>query len=432
MIIGALLAIGLLVGLLSGLYPALFLSRFSPIAILKGEVSLKSRFSSFFRKGLIVFQFLVSSVLIISTVVIYYQLSFLRNKSLGFDKEQTVVIDIENVQHLNIRLLKDQLNQLPQVEGASVSSRIPGYEGFYDYNVLPEGSSVENNLLFMRLETDLDFVSLYDFEIVAGRGFDWKLGTDSATYLLNQTAIEKLGWQSEEALGKHLYLGSVNTNGSFRAVHQGRIIGVVKDFNFKSLHNEVDPVVISIIPANQPYMQQKMSVKLSSGTITENLEAVKQVWSSFAPNNPIDYFFLDDAVQSLYESEEQIGEVFLTFSSISIVLACLGLFAMTSLMAAQLKREVGIRKVLGAKVGHVVWRISSGFVWLILTAFVIGCLISYLVLGDWLENFAYQIGLAPHYFLISGAILAIIVFGTLSIKSFKAAQANPVDSLRQE
>lgn len=432
LIAALLFAVALAVGFLSGIYPALFLSGFSPAAILKGKAAKQGRFSSFFRKGLIVFQFLVSSVLIISTVIIYYQLSFLRNKSLGFDKEQTVVLDIDNVQNLNIRLLKDQLNQLPQVKGATVSSRIPGHEDFYDYNVLPEGASVESNLLFMRLEADLDFTRLYELEVIAGRNFDNQLGTDSTAYLLNRTAAEKLGWSLEESLNKRLYLGSVNANGSFNAVNQGIIIGVVEDFNFKSLHSEIDPVVISIIPATQPYMQQKMSVKLSAGSLSENFKAVEAVWSQFAPNFPIEYFFLDDAVQSLYESEEQIGRVFITFSSISIVLACMGLFAMTTLLAAQMKKEVGIRKVLGAKVSHIVWRISSGFVQLISISFVIACLISYIVMGDWLGNFAYQISLMPQYFLLAGALLAIIVLGTLSIKSVRAAHANPVDSLRHE
>ena len=432
LIAALLFAVALAVGFLSGIYPALFLSGFSPAAILKGKAAKEGRFSSFFRKGLIVFQFLVSSVLIISTVIIYYQLSFLRNKSLGFDKEQTVVLDIDNVQNLNIRLLKDQLNQLPQVKGATVSSRIPGHEDFYDYNVLPEGASVESNLLFMRLEADLDFTRLYELEVIAGRNFDNQLGTDSTAYLLNRTAAEKLGWSMEESLNKRLYLGSVNANGSFNAVNQGVIIGVVEDFNFKSLHSEIDPVVISIIPATQPYMQQKMSVKLSAGSLSENFKAVEAVWSQFAPNVPIEYFFLDDAVQSLYESEEQIGRVFITFSSISIVLACMGLFAMTTLLAAQMKKEVGIRKVLGAKVSHIVWRISSGFVQLISISFVIACLISYIVMGDWLGNFAYQISLMPQYFLLAGALLAIIVLGTLSIKSVRAAHANPVDSLRHE
>lgn len=432
LIAALLFAVALAVGFLSGIYPALFLSGFSPAAILKGKAAKQGRFSAFFRKGLIVFQFLVSSVLIISTVIIYYQLSFLRNKSLGFDKEQTVVLDIDNVQNLNIRLLKDQLNQLPQVKGATVSSRIPGHEDFYDYNVLPEGASVESNLLFMRLEADLDFTRLYELEVIAGRNFDNQLGTDSTAYLLNRTAAEKLGWSLEESLNKRLYLGSVNANGSFNAVNQGVIIGVVEDFNFKSLHSEIDPVVISIIPATQPYMQQKMSVKLSAGSLSENFKAVEEVWSQFAPNVPIEYFFLDDAVQSLYESEEQIGRVFITFSSISIVLACMGLFAMTTLLAAQMKKEVGIRKVLGAKVSHIVWRISSGFLQLISISFVIACLISYIVMGDWLGNFAYQISLMPQYFLLAGALLAIIVLGTLSIKSVRAAHANPVDSLRHE
>jgi len=432
-ILGGLLGIALVVGLMSGLYPALFLSGLSPSSILKGKVSKQGHWASFFRKGLVVFQFLVSASLIIATVIIYYQISFLQNKALGFDKEQMLVLNINSdIQQNNISLFKDQLRSLPQVKGASVSARIPGYNDFYDYNVLPEGESVENTLLFMRLETDLDFAGLYDLEVVAGRNFNSNLGTDSTAYLLNETAIEKLGWSGEEAINKKLYLGSVNSNGSFRAVHQGTIIGVVKNFNFESLHNEVDPLVISIIPENQPYMQQNVSIKLSTGSLTENLQAVEQAWSGFAPNEPMEYFFLDSAIQKLYESEHRMGQVFLTFAAVSIALACLGLFAMTTLVVARLKKEVGIRKVLGAKVSHIVWRVSSEFIVLIAVSFVLACIISYIVMSDWLENFAYQTTVSPVHFLIAGGLLGIIVLATLSIKAVKAAYANPVDSLRQE
>lgn len=432
-ILAGLLVIALVVGFLSGGYPALFLSRLSPNVILRGKVSRQGIAASFFRRGLIVFQFLVSSMLIISTVIIYYQINYLQNKSMGFDKEQMVVLNVDSgIQQNNIKLFKDQLEQLPQVKGASISARIPGYNDFYDYNVLPQGESVENNLVFMRLETDLDFASLYDLEILAGRSFDNQLGTDSTAYLLNETAIEKLGWNANEALNKKLYLGSLNSSGSFNAVHQGTVIGIVKDFNFKSLHSKVDPLVISIIPKNQPYMQQNVSIKLAGGSLSENVDVLQQAWSQFAPNQPMEYFFLDDAVQRLYNSERRIMKVFITFSSISIILACMGLFAMTTLMAARLKKEVGIRKVLGARVFHIVWRISSGFLLLISISFVMACFISYIVMNDWLGQFAYQINLAPQYFVVAGLLLGITVLGTISIKSIKAAYANPVDSLRQE
>ncbi|NVK86240.1 MAG: ABC transporter permease [Cytophagia bacterium] len=433
MILAGFLGIALVVGLLSGVYPALFLSRLSPNVILRGKVSKQGTAASIFRKGLIVFQFLVSSVLIISTVIIYYQVNYLQNKSMGFDKEQMVVLKVDSdIQQNNIKLFKDRLEQLPQVKGASVSARIPGYNDFYDYNVLPQGESVENNLVFMRLETDLDFAALYDLEILSGRGFDNQLGTDSTTYLLNETAIEKLGWSAEEALNKKLYLGSLNSNGSFRAAHQGNVIGVVKDFNFKSLHSKVDPLVISIIPKSEPYMQQNISIKLAGEPLSESVGVIEEAWSQFAPNQPMEYFFLDDAVQRFYSSEKRMMKVFLTFSSISIILACMGLFAMTTLMAARLKKEVGIRKVLGARVLHIVWRISSGFLLLISVSFAMACFISYIVMTDWLRRFAYQINLTPQHFLVAGLLLGLIVLGTISIKSIKAAYANPVDSLRQE
>ncbi|MBO3698536.1 ABC transporter permease [Roseivirga sp. E12] len=432
LILGGLIVIALIVGFLSGIYPALFLSGFSPAAILKGKVAKQSPFASLFKKSLITFQFVISAALIISTFIIYFQLQFMRNKALGFDKEQTVVLEVRSLRdQTRIKTLKDRLNQLPQVRGTAVSSRIPGHEGFYDYNVLPEGETAENNMLFMRLETDLDFASLYEFEVLKGRGFDNRLSTDSLAYLINETAAAQLGWD-ESDLNKKLNMGSLNQDGTFRAVHTGSVIGIVKDFNFISLHNDVDPVVISVIPSSQPYMQGKLSVKLASGDLMESMQVIEEEWRQFTAASQFEYFFLDDSVERMYAAEKQLGKVFLTFSSISIILACLGLLAMTTLLAAQLKKEIGIRKVLGATVGSIVLLMSKGYMQLITISFVIASVITYLVMEKWLENFAYHIQMQVWYFLLAGVVLGLISFITMSFKSLKAAYGNPVEALRYE
>ncbi len=427
-----LLVIALAAGFVAGIYPALFLSGFSPSSILKGKVAKQSVFAGFFKKALITFQFVISAALIISTFIIYFQLEYMRNKALGFDKEQTVVLEVRDIRdQTRIKTLKDRLNQLPQVKGSAVSARIPGYDDFYDYNVLPDGESVENNMIFMRLETDLDFAEVYGLELVDGRNFNSQLSTDSLTYLLNETAAEKLGWKGN-AINKKLNIGSLTSDGAFRALHQGSVIGVVKDFNFKSLHNDVDPVVISIIPKSQPYMQSKLSIKMAAGNLTETMSALEKEWNTFAPSVAFEYFFLDDAVDRMYKAEKQLGEVFVTFSTISIVLACLGLFAMTTLLAAQLKKEIGIRKVLGATIGNIVLLMSKGYLKLIATSFVIACIITYIVMEKWLENFAYHIEMQVWYFLAAGVLLGLISFLTMSFKSLKAAHGNPVEALRYE
>ncbi len=432
LIFGGLIVIALVVGFLSGIYPALFLSGFSPAAILKGKVAKQSPFASLFKKVLITFQFVISAGLIISTFIIYFQLQFMRNKALGFDKEQTVVLEVRSLaDQTRIKTLKDRLNQLPQVKGTAVSARIPGHEGFYDYNVLPEGESVENNLLFMRLETDLNFSDLYEFEVLKGRGFDDRLNTDSLAYLINETAAAQLGW-NEDDLNKKLNMGSLNQDGTFQVIHTGNVIGIVKDFNFVSLHNDVDPVVISIIPSSQPYMQGKLSVKLNAGNLNESMKAVEQEWSTFSTASQFEYFFLDDSVERLYTAEKQLSKVFLTFSSISIVLACLGLLAMTTLLATQLKKEIGIRKVLGATIGSLVLLMSKGYMQLIAISFVIACVITYLVMEKWLENFAYHLDMQVWYFLLAGGVLGLISFLTMSFKSLQAAYGNPVEALRYE
>ncbi len=432
LVLGGLLLMAVIVGILSGIYPALFLSGFSPATILKGKFAKQSKFSAFFKKALITFQFVISAALIIATFIIYFQLQYMRNMALGFDEEQMVVLEVRGYpEQQRIKALKDRINALPQVVGASVSARVPSGQGFYDYNVLPDGESVENNMLFMRLETDLDFSNLYDFEIVEGRSFDNRLSTDSLAYLLNETAVEKLGWTGD-ALNKKLNLGSLNKDGSFKTLHQGTIIGVVKDFNFVSLHNEVDPVVISIIPSSQPYMQSKMSIKLAPGNLMSAMDVIEEEWRGFAANADFEYFFLDDTLDKMYRAEKQLGKVFLTFSSISIGLACLGLFAMSTLLAAQLRKEIGIRKVLGATVASLVLLMSKGYMQLIAVSFVIACFITYIVMEKWLANFAYHIRMEIWYFLSAGVLLGIIAFVTMSFKSFKAANSNPVEALRYE
>ncbi len=432
LIASGLLLVAVLVGLLSGIYPALFLSGLSPASILKGKLAKQGRFTSLFKKGLITFQFVISAALIIATFIIYFQLDYVRNKALGFDKEQMVVVQIRNAtEKTRIKMLKDRLNQLPQVIGTAVSSRVPGYRNFYDYNVLADGDVVENNQVFMRLEMDLDFAELYGFEIKEGRLHDEQLSTDSLKYLLNETAAAKLGW-SEDALNKKLNIGSLKSDGTFNTMYQGNIIGVVKDFNFASLHNRVDPVVLSIIPPREPFLQSLLSIRLESGNLVESMKVIESEWRGFAPSVDFEYFFLDDAVDRLYQSEKQLGKVFITFSFVSIILACLGLFAMTTLLASQLRKEIGIRKVLGASISNIVLLMSKGYMQLISLSFLIACSITYFMMQRWLENFAYQIKMEIWYFLMAGVLLAFIAFMTMSFKSFKAARGNPVDALRYE
>lgn len=432
LMLGGLFGIAIIVGLLSGIYPALFLSGLSPAAVLKGKLAKKGKFTGFFKKGLITFQFVISAAMIIATFIIYFQLDYIRNKSLGFDKEQMVVVQIRNnPEKKRVQLLKDRLNALPQVVGTAVSSRVPGHKNFYDYNVLAEGEPVENNKVFMRLEMDLDFAELYGFEITQGRLHDTRLSTDSLTYLLNEAAAKKMGWL-HTPLNKKLNIGSLKSDGTFNTMYQGNIIGVVKDFNFASLHNDVDPVVLSIIPQKEIFLRSLLSVKLQAGDLVESMKLLEKEWTEFAPSVNFEYFFLDDVVEKLYQSEKQLGKVFVAFSFVSVILACLGLFAMTTLLATQMRKEIGIRKVMGASVANIVLLMSKGYMQLVALSFLIASSITYWVMQQWLENFAYQIQIEVWYFLLGGGLLATIAFITISFKSFRAAHSNPVDALHYE
>ena len=422
------LLLALVAGTSAGYYPAIFLSSLSPHAVLKGFSNSRGGLNITLGRGLVVFQFLITTALIIGTLVISNQLRYLRNQELGFDKEHVVVLPIRNGYDGNrIKTLKDRLERNSNIIVAGASARVPGSERLADYNIRPEGSDVEDNLMFFVLHTSFDFEKTLGMEITQGRGFDINITSDSAAVILNENALLKLGWK--DPIGKKIDLGTLGRDGSFQTLNSMHVIGVVKNFNYNSLHHKIDPIIMSIGGA---YMNDYLSIRIKPDHIQGTLEFIKEQWKTFTPGRPFEYFFLDENFDRLYHSEERLGRIFFCFSFLSIFIACLGLFAMASFTAQQRSKEIGIRKILGASVGGVLVNLLKDFSKLVLIAFLMAVPVAYFGLDRWLDNFAYRTDIGFEVFLTAGLCSMIITFITTGYQALRAASTNPVNTIRND
>ncbi len=412
-----LIGIGLFVGFISGVYPAFFLSRFQPIHTLKKRVKIgHSRVS--LRQVLIVVQFTLTITLIIGTMVVNDQIYFMQNKKLGFDKDHVIIVPIrDQALRQNPEPLKTQLRQHPYILQVGASALLPGGPvGRTRFRV--EAISDEGTMSM--LWVDHDFIKTLGIELVAGRDFSNKFQTDATeAVILNEEAIRQLGWTDpDEAIGK-----SFELVGSKR----GRIIGVVKDFNFASLHRKIEPLVLH----EWPWLNYIL-VRVAATHLPNILDDLENTWRKFDPNHPFTYTFLDDKFDQFYQSEKQLGQISGFFSLLAISIACLGLLGLVAFDVEQRTKEIGIRKVLGASITNIVKLFTIGFVKLVFLANLIAWPIAYLVLEDWLQNFAYRIDIGLSTFLLSGTLVLVIALLTISYQSIKAALMNPIKTLRYE
>lgn len=414
----------LLVGvvtLLAGAYPAAVLSGFRPAQVLKGKLG-HWRGGERLRKGLVVFQFAVSVGLIVATAIVYLQLQYMKTSQLGFDKEQVLVLsfggDPQVLEQLDT--IKNELAALPGVLAVSASQTTPG-------GGLPQsGGSVwltdgtEQDISLGLYMVDYDFMELYHMEMAAGRTFDEALATDSiAAYILNETAVRQIGFTSPEAiLGKRA---------SFWGL-EGQVVGVAKDIHHFALQTRVSPMALRVDYDNLGLF----SVRLAPNRIPEAIGNLEEAWASLAPHRPFEYQFLDDVFDAQYQAEERFGRVFVTFAFLAMFIACLGLFGLATFMVQRRTKEIGIRKVVGASTQKVLVLLSKDYASLVLLGILIATPIVYFAMQRWLEDFPYRINIPWWIFAGAGLLALAIAWVTISLQTFRAANKNPVESLRYE
>lgn len=411
-----LVGLAILTGVLSGSYPALFLSSLKPVVVLKGVLKFDSK-SIIFRKGLVVFQFCLSILLIVGTIVVYRQVNFIKSKNLGFNKENLILLTLDGDLRKNYEVFKQDILQTSSIKAVTQSTTNPIEIGNNTEDVTWPGKQSDEKILFTNLFIGHDFVKTMGVTIKEGRDFSSARVSDTAGFIINEETVRRMKL-TKNAVGTVITMWDI----------KGPIIGVVKDFHINSLHSAIEPLIMVL----RPEWGKVALVRTEAGKTQEAIAALSTAFKKYNPKYPFKYEFEDENYRQLYKNEMMVGQLANYFAVLGIFISCLGLFGLAMFIAEQRTKEIGVRKVLGASVTNIVGMLSKDFLKLVMIAAIIAFPLAWFAMNKWLQNFAYRVELSWWIFLIAGFTAMLIALITVSFQAIKAAVANPVKSLRNQ
>lgn len=422
------LAVGIIIGVLAGIYPALVLSGFQPIKVLKSAKFSGAR-GGWLRPALVVVQFALSVLLIVSTMTVYRQTKYLNNKDLGFQNDQVVYFQLRGDVSEKLEAFKTELKKHPGIRSITSGYGLPG-DAFAGESVKLPSKGLDKDYSANVFIGDHGYIKTLGMEVVAGRDFSVERTTDiTEAFIINETAVKEWGFGTpEKAIGQSIHWNEWLPQDSNKPVKMGKVIGVVKDFHYKSLHENITPSVIQVYPQ----ISFTVAAKLNAGQVAPAIAHINKTWTEFSPGYPLDYKFMDDSYAAMYRTEENLSDLLWIFAIMAIVVGCMGLFGLAAFSAEQRTKEIGIRKVLGANIFSILGLLSRNFLVMVLIASAIALPIAWWAMNEWLKDFPYRVAISWWIFVLAILLALLIAFLTVSFQSLKVASTNPVKSLRTE